>query len=128
MIETAKTGPVFQVNAVDLDAPNTLNSKVNYRIESGGKDKFYIDSNTGWIRINENANLDRDLFGSSYVLKIIANDFGTLNENLTLHSSYRNNRSFAFLNDTDNSMNVCSVKIEILDVNNKKPQFLMNFE
>lgn len=128
MLETAKSGHVFQVNAIDLDAPNTLNSKVNYRIESGGKDKFYIDSNTGWVKITENALLDRDLFGASYLLKIIANDFGTLNENLTMHSSYRNNRSFTYVNYTDDLMNVCYLNIEIVDVNNKNPQFSISSE
>ncbi len=121
-------GVIFQVNAIDLDAPNTLNSKISYRIESGGKDKFYIDSDSGLIKITKDAVLDRDLYGSVYTLKIVANDFGTLNENMSIHSSYRNNRSFSFLNETDLLLNVCYLNIEILDVNDKKPEFLTNNE
>lgn len=128
VLETAKSGIVFQVKAIDLDAPNTLNSKISYRIESGSRDKFYIDSNTGVVKISKDALLDRDVYGSVYNLKIIANDFGTLNENMSLHSSYKNNRSYNLMSETDSQLNVCYLKIEIIDVNNKKPQFLVNNE
>jgi len=128
VLETAKSGIVFQVKAIDLDAPNTLNSKISYRIESGSRDKFYIDSNTGIVKISKDALLDRDVYGSVYNLKIIANDFGTLNENMSLHSSYKNNRSYNLMSETDSQLNVCYLKIEIIDVNNKKPQFLVNNE
>lgn len=68
------------------------------------------------------------MYGTVYILKIIANDFGTLNENMTIHSSYRNNRSYSFLNETDSLLNVCYLKIDILDVNDKRPEFSINNE
>lgn len=112
-----------------MDAPNTPNSKIFYRIESGSKDKFLIDSNTGIIKINENANLDRDLFGSFYTLKIIANDYGSVNINddqTTTNSPDRNNNKN--LTGSDKTNNICYLMIEIIDVNNKKPEFVTDNE
>jgi hypothetical protein len=114
-------GDVIQLNATDLDAPNTPNSRINYRIESGSRDKFYIDSNTGVIKINENANLDKDLFGSSYSLKIIANDYGSLNLN---DAHFKKSFNDSILT-TDNT---CYLRIDIIDVNNKMPVFTTNIE
>lgn len=109
--------------AYDLDAPNTPNSKVNYRIENGGLDKFYIDQNSGIVKIKENSNLDRDLFGSFYTLKIVANDFGSIGLN-------KPNVSRVFSNDpsVNNLGNVCYLMIQIIDENNKAPEFNANFE
>ena len=58
-----------------MDAPNTPNSEVTYRIETGARDKFQIDSITGQVTITEDTNLDRDVYGISYLLKITANNF-----------------------------------------------------
>ena len=100
---------MVQVKAIDFDAPYTPNSMISYRIESGGKDKFSINSESGVVRISENAVLDRDLFGSEYLLKVVANDFGR-----------------SGLSGTSDAENVCFVKISIIDVNNKKPDFFFN--
>ncbi|CAF0900840.1 unnamed protein product [Brachionus calyciflorus] len=113
LLETARYGEIIQVNAIDLDAPNTANSKVIYSIETGNKEKFSIDSTNGLITINENANLDRDLYGSVYKLKIVANDFESLN-------------SKNKVKNTDE--NYCFVIIEIIDVNDKKPKFVNNLD
>lgn len=83
----SKLGDVIRVKAVDWDAPGTANSKVIYSIESGNKDKFSIDSASGVVRINENTNLDRDLYGSFYTLKIAATDFGSINTSPSPSSS-----------------------------------------
>lgn len=125
LLETTRFGDIFQVNAIDLDAPNTPNSKINYRIESGGRDKFNIDSNSGIIRISENTNLDRDIYGSFYTLKIVANDFGPVNINDKL---IEQNQSSIRLNGNLRMDNICYLMIEIIDVNNKKPEFIPNVE
>lgn len=90
-----------------MDAPNTAHSKIIYSIISGNKDKFSIDSTSGMVRINENTNLDIDLYGASYTLKIVANDFESINT-----------KSIK-INTDENS---CYLIIKIIDVNNKKPQ------
>jgi hypothetical protein len=105
LLETRKSGSVIQVNAFDLDAENTPNSKINYQIFKGGKDKFMIDAQTGLISIVPNANLDRDLFGNNYTLEIHAYDLGSNKK-------------------VDASGDICYVLIDIVDVNNKFPQFL----
>jgi hypothetical protein len=84
-----------------MDAPNTLNSKVSYKIQSGSNGKFYINPQTGIVKIVEGAKLDRDLYGSYYILEIAVNDFGS-NEKLS---------------------NTCFLRIDIVDVNNKRPIF-----
>lgn len=111
------------MTAYDYDAPNTQNSKVNYRIENGGLDKFFIDQNSGVIRIKENSNLDRDLFGSFYTLKIVATDFGSIGLNKPNLSKIISN------NPSANSLgNVCYLMIQIIDENNKAPEFSANLE
>jgi hypothetical protein len=98
---------VIQVNATDLDAPNTPNSRINYMISSGSKEKFLIDPNSGIIRIaNSNTRLDRDIYGSNYTLKVVANDYGATN-----------------VNTNDLADNYCLVFIDVIDVNDKKPKF-----
>lgn len=113
VLETARYGQVIQVNAFDLDAPNTANSKVIYSIENGNRQKFSIDSTSGIITINQNANLDRDIYGSIYKLKISAQDF----------ESISSKSKFKVFED-----NFCYVIIDIIDVNNKKPKFIDNLQ
>jgi len=109
------------VTAFDSDAPNTLNSKVNYRIESGAREKFTIDANTGMVKLDDDTNLDKDVYGSFYTLKIVADDVASINNNqLTSTNSIRN------ITATNSTENVCFLMIEIQDVNNKKPQFVSN--
>ena len=110
------------MKAVDNDAFGTANSKIIYSIESGNKDKFFIDSASGMVKINENSNLDRDLYGSFYTLKIAANDFGSINS----PSGANQNSSTAIATTaraTNSSENICFLTIKVLDVNNKKPKF-----
>lgn len=77
------------------------------------------------IKINENSNLDRDLYGSFYTLKIAATDFGAMNlgekekDHLKV-DNFRNEKNSA----TSVSENFCFLTIKVLDVNNKKPVFL----
>ncbi len=107
VLETANSGDVFRVEAIDLDAANTPNSEVTYRIETGARDKFYIEPTTGQIKITENTDLDRDMFGTSYLLKVSASNSG---------KKFKIN----VLDDRDE----CFVKIEVKDVNNKIPRFV----
>lgn len=113
VLETARYGQVIQVNAIDLDAPNTANSKVIYSIENGNREKFSIDSTSGIITINQNANLDRDTYGSIYKLKISAQDFESISSKSKLQILEEN---------------FCYVIIDIVDVNNKKPKFIDNLQ
>lgn len=109
VLETATKGDLLKVVARDIDAENTRNSKINYRIAKGGKEKFKIDPESGVISIIENSELDRDLFAHNYTLEIIAFDFGTYIE--SLNNLTKSNETF------------CNVFIDIIDVNNKKPEF-----
>lgn len=113
VFETATYGDVLRVNATDIDAVGTPNSKVNYRIVNGSKEKFLIDANSGVIKIIPNASLDRELYGKNYTIEIVANDFGA---NLALFSSTSSEQ----MSNGDK----CLVIIDIIDVNNKKPYFL----
>ena len=61
---------VTSVTARDDDAPNTPNSQIVYRIEDGAQDKFRIDAQYGTIIVQRGANLDRDVFGQEYILKV----------------------------------------------------------
>ena len=124
VLETTSFGDIFQVNAFDLDAPNTQNSRVNYRIENGGLDKFYIDQNSGIIRLKDNSNLDRDLFGSFYTLKLVANDYGSVN----LNEQNSSTRIASIDLSNSNLGNVCYLMIQVIDVNNKMPEFVTNLE
>lgn len=126
---------MIQVKAVDLDAAGTVNSKIIYSIESGNKDKFLIDSASGMVRINENSNLDRDLFGSFYTLKITATDLGSISTGAdaptsrqhhhTVHRSVPLSVDPADFNSNSTSHeSFCFLTIKVLDVNNKKPKFI----
>ena len=69
--ENTKAGAnVTSVLAKDGDAPGTPNSQIIYRIESGARDKFRIDAELGVIVVESGANLDRDVFGKEYTLKV----------------------------------------------------------
>lgn len=129
VLETARSGHVFQVQAMDFDAPNTPNSEITYRIETGARDKFYIDSASGLVKITENTNLDRDIYGSDYLLRISANNFGKLSpsKNILFNKPIS---QIASDNDKNRTLpeNVCFLKIHILDVNNRSPQFVGNLE
>ncbi|KAH7637786.1 cadherin-23-like protein [Dermatophagoides farinae] len=106
---------VVQVSATDADQ-SPANSRVYYRLLSGGADKFVIDSNTGIISVAKGASLDPDKslsIGSSkmskklwYLLKVMAIDssFGT-EEQLS---------------------SIATVNVSIIDVNNKAPEFPNN--
>ena len=70
------------------------------RIESGAKDKFRVDAETGLVSVEMGANLDLNLFGREYQLTVLAIDRGT--PPLT---------------------GTTQVHISITDVNNKDPVF-----
>ena len=87
---------------MDLDgsAPNNV---VAYRIQSGAREKFVIDSVSGTIRVGHGASLDPDQShprSSQYQLEILALDGGVGSHQL--HSS-------------------ALVTITVSDVNNKAP-------
>lgn len=103
---------VIQVSAVDADQ-SPANSRVYYRLLSGGADKFVIDTNTGIISVAKGATLDPDKslsIGTSkmskklwYLLKVMAIDssFGT----------------------SEQLSSIATVNVSIVDVNNKPPEF-----
>ena len=93
---------VITVKAQDNDGTSP-NNDVIYRIESGARDNFKIDSHSGLIQVESGANLDKDESGYFYGLKVIAIDRGTP----------------ALTGTVD-------VNITITDVNNKRPIFLIN--
>lgn len=128
VLETAHSGHVFQVQAMDFDAPNTPNSEITYRIETGARDKFYIDSVSGLVKITENTNLDRDIYGSDYLLKISANNFGKLSTSKNMLFNKPISTKIPIDNKKNATLpeNVCFLKINILDVNNRSPQFVGN--
>ncbi|CAH1794571.1 unnamed protein product [Owenia fusiformis] len=97
-----KTGDtkVAVVKAYDDDRPGTPNSDIIYRIDSGSQDKYGIEANTGLIYVYPRANLDRDAFGESYTLHVLAIDRGTPPQ-------------------TGSTI----VEINITDINNKIPEF-----
>ena len=66
---------VMQVTAIDRDgsAPNNV---IVYRIQTGAKDKFVINSETGIISVAQGANLDPDLTDNKtvhYTLTVVSN-------------------------------------------------------
>ncbi|XP_014796025.1 PREDICTED: cadherin-23 isoform X2 [Calidris pugnax] len=64
---------VLQVTATDADSG--LNQQLDYRIESGGQDRFLIDAATGVIRV-ANITIDREE-RDAYRLTVVAVDQGT---------------------------------------------------
>uniref|UniRef100_A0A8B9RS20 Cadherin-23 n=1 Tax=Accipiter nisus TaxID=211598 RepID=A0A8B9RS20_9AVES len=64
---------ILQVTATDADSG--LNQQLDYRIESGGQDRFLIDATTGVIRV-ANISIDREE-RDAYRLTVVAVDQGT---------------------------------------------------
>lgn len=100
--DAAPGSSLLQVEALDLDgsSPNNL---VAYRIQSGARDKFVIDSATGVVSIAPGATLDPDQTHprtNRYELEILALDGGVGHHQL--HASV-------------------SVTVNVADVNNKAP-------
>jgi hypothetical protein len=144
-VESAEYGDVFQVRAFDSDAPYTANSKIIYTIESGSMEKFSIDANTGLVKLIDNVDLDRDVYGASYLLKIVATNYNsfinishmlsnaTTTNKIELEQSgltwaMQNFEEMFGNNDSFVRQNYCFLRIQIVDVNNKKPYFLRNNE
>ncbi len=67
---------VTTVHALDNDG-TAPNSEIIYRIDNGARDKFRINDQTGSIIVESGASLDRDLYGDSYILEVLAIDRGT---------------------------------------------------
>lgn len=100
--DAAPGSSVLQVAALDLDgsSPNNL---VAYRIQSGARDKFVIDSTSGVVSIAPGATLDPDQTHPRtvrYELEILALDGGVGHHQL--HASV-------------------AVTVSVADVNNKAP-------
>ena len=59
--------------AADRDATSP-NNRITYRIDRGSKDNFQIAPQTGVVTVAAGANLDLDLYGSTYSLLVLAVD------------------------------------------------------
>ena len=90
---------VATVSAKDDDG-TAPNKDVIFRIEGGARDKFRIEAQQGVITVETGADLDRDRYGSEYLLRVVAIDRGT--PPLT---------------------GTTAVNVTITDVNNKMPTF-----
>ncbi|XP_035669276.1 cadherin-23-like isoform X2 [Branchiostoma floridae] len=92
---------VVKLNATDEDSG--FNGRIDYRIASGSKDKFYI-TNDGEIKVSPGGRvpLDRDLYGDGYTLIVTATDRG----------------------NPDQKTGTATVFITIEDINNKDPVFV----
>ena len=77
---------MITVHAQDNDGTSP-NNELIYRIDNGARDKFRIDAHTGQINVESGASLDRDLYGNSYVLKVLGIDRGMFNK-MDICSSY----------------------------------------
>ncbi|EFX87616.1 hypothetical protein DAPPUDRAFT_235424 [Daphnia pulex] len=100
--DAAQDSSILQVQALDMDgsAPNNV---IAYRIQSGARDKFVIDSTTGVVSVALGATLDPDQTHPRtvrYQLEILALDGGVGSRQL--HASV-------------------TVMISVADVNNKSP-------
>lgn len=100
--DAAPDSSILQVQALDMDgsAPNNV---IAYRIQSGARDKFVIDSTTGVVSVAIGATLDPDQTHPRtvrYQLEILALDGGVGSRQL--HASV-------------------TVMISVADVNNKAP-------
>ncbi|XP_058532888.1 desmoglein-2 [Ochotona princeps] len=92
---------VMRINATDADEPNTMNSKVSYRIvsqEPASPSVFYLNKDTG--EIYTTGTLDREQY-STYTLIVEAKD--------------------GYEQKTDKPVNQAQVQIRILDVNDNIP-------
>ena len=97
--------PVIRVRAADKDG-SSPNNDVVYRIQTGARDKFVIDAETGMISVSLGADLDPDLTipkTTSYFLTVSALDGGIGADKLTTR---------------------VPVNISITDVNNKLPRWI----
>ncbi|XP_041364066.1 protocadherin-like wing polarity protein stan [Gigantopelta aegis] len=102
ILENANEGTyVKRINAADQDgsAPNNV---VFYLIDSGGSDKFRVESKTGNITVQRGAKLDREI-EASYNLTVIAMDRGSPPRSTT-----------------------ATVSVTINDVNDEAPRFNSN--
>lgn len=89
---------VLQINATDGDL-SSPNNQIYYRIETGSKDQFVIDSSTGFIMVNVGSKLDKDIT-QMYEMIVIAVDRGI-----------------------PTNTGTTTVQLRIEDVNNKDPIF-----
>ena len=95
--------PIIQVNAKDNDG-SSPNNQIVYRIHTGAKDKFVINSESGMISVSQGANLDPDQSipaTTYYVLEVLAMDGGIGDDKLSSR---------------------VMVNVSITDVNNKLPR------
>ncbi|XP_057365539.1 cadherin-23-like isoform X1 [Daphnia carinata] len=100
--DAAPDSSILQVQALDMDG-SSPNNVVAYRIQSGARDKFVIDSTTGIVSVALGATLDPDQTHPRtvrYQLEILALDGGVGSRQL--HASV-------------------TVMISVADVNNKPP-------
>ncbi|RWS14502.1 cadherin-23-like protein [Dinothrombium tinctorium] len=93
---------IIQVKAIDPDGPD---SELKYSIVGGAKDNFEIESSSGKLKVSSEANLDRDLYGSQYLLTIAVVDSGlpvplTTNTNVTIIVEDVNNKPPTFVSDS----------------------------
>lgn len=61
------------ISASDLDAGQ--NGQVNYVVQSGAKDNFQVDFNSGVVRVADGADLDIERNGDQYRM-IVSNRTG----------------------------------------------------
>ncbi|XP_035709581.1 cadherin-23-like isoform X3 [Folsomia candida] len=92
---------IAKVESSDLDGSSPFN-RVFYRIETGGQDKFVIESETGVLRLTPGAQLDYNI-KPNHILEIIAQDGGGRQSEAP-----------------------CVINITLKDINNKKPKFEFN--
>jgi cadherin 23 len=95
---------IISVRAHDGDG-SAPNNEIVYRLRSGAKDKFVIDSETGVISVSQGANLDPDQTvpkSYSYLVEVVAIDGGLGSAKLT---------------------GSATVNVTVRDVNNKPPYF-----
>lgn len=96
--ENAKSGTsVLKLVATDPDGPD---SNITYYIDSGARDNFVLNKLTGILSTSAGANLDRELYGDSYLITVFAVDGGATPQ-----------KAFT------------TVRVMVQDVNNKPPVF-----
>ncbi|XP_025089489.1 protocadherin Fat 4-like [Pomacea canaliculata] len=99
LAETVAPGTVVaNLNATDEDSGS--NGEIKYRIRSGSRDNFDVDSTTGVMRVANDPSFDYDEY-SKYEIQVIATDGG---------SPQRSANATVF--------------VTVLDTNNKPPTFV----
>lgn len=93
-----KGSTVMYIKATDPDGPD---SELRYSIVSGSKDNFIINPVTGELIISPEADLTREIYGSSYDVTVSVIDSGSPAPLTT----------------------ITSIHVTIEDVNNKPPKF-----